>query len=364
MASRITLTFRAFGCYKRQPQSIVNRPLSLSPCRLLLAALIVTGSLAPGRADPFTTTSAPPLGPTMATEKPVRGLNLIPTSGQYQRQNIATADNLGYSWIGQDSVTYGLTIGSYPGAAHPDFQTHIFLVPGATVTGSAPDYSEPDVVFLDIQASGAGAVAAFRYKTNEPGNNVFLYGSGTLGAVSSSSYTGRWLLTFNQDTNVTVTAPNGNRNTFVLPPDAAALFADPLTVYVGAQPNSAGNIGQTVVINRFEITSSSVLILDSDFVFDGNLDSNIWRVDAGDAQGVQAVGPDAAFWLGWTIPDSGFILQASPTLDGRSWYTLQWTVPLMGSRKRVLVHNFTNSPEVGKVYMPDPNLSFFRLIKL
>jgi hypothetical protein len=311
----------------------------------------------------FTATNPPPLGPTMFTEMPVRGLNLTPTSGQYQRQNIATVNNIGYSWIGQDSMTYALTIGSYPGAAHPGFQTHIFLVPGAAVTGNAPDYVEPNIVFLDIQASGAGAFASFRYKTNEPGGNAFLYSAGTLGGVSSSSYTGRWLLTFSQDTNVTVTAPNGSMNTFVLPPEAAALFADPLTVYIGAQANQGGNVGETAVINRFEITTPSALILDSDFVVDGNLGNNVWRVDAGDAQGVQVVGPDAAFWLGWTTPDSGFTLQASPDMDSRSWYTIQWTVPLTGSRKRILVHNYTDTPDVGKAYMPDPNQTFFRLIK-
>jgi hypothetical protein len=312
----------------------------------------------------FTATNPPPLGPTMAVEAPpVRGLNLIPTSGQFQRQNIATIDNLGYSWIGQESVTYSLTIGSYPGAAYPGYQTHIFLVPGAAVTGSAPDYSEPNLIFLDIQASGAGAFASFRYKTNEPGNNVFLYSSGTLGGVSSSSYIGTWSITFSQDTNVLVTAPNGSMNTFTLPAEAAALFADPLTVYVGAQPNGGGNIGQTVVINRFEISSSSALILDSDFVVDQSLGNNVWRVDAGDAQGVVLVAPSAAFWLSWTTPDSGFILQATPAVDSRSLYSLPWTVPLMGSRKRVLVHRFTDTPEAGKAYMPDPNMSFFQLIK-
>src|SRR5574339_375604 len=67
----------------------------------------------------FTTTAGPPPGPMMAMERPRRGLNLIPTSGQYQRQNIATLSSSGYSWVGvPDPVTYAVTIHAYPDASH------------------------------------------------------------------------------------------------------------------------------------------------------------------------------------------------------------------------------------------------------
>src|SRR5262245_5050669 len=181
-------------------------------------------------------------------------------------------NSTGYSWVGkQDPVTYSLTINGYPDASHSGFQTHIFLVAGAT-SDSAPDYSQPHVIFLDIQRQGNGSAnGAFRYKVNEPNGNTFLYSAGTLGVVSSPSPIGTWSMTFTHDTNVVVTAPDGATGTFSLPATAAALFADPLTVYLGDQPNSGGNVGQTVVLSRFQILNGTTTVLDDNFLADQTL---------------------------------------------------------------------------------------------
>ncbi|HWN97563.1 MAG TPA: hypothetical protein VNT99_21220, partial [Methylomirabilota bacterium] len=243
----------------------------------------------------FTKPAGAPVGPALGIERPIRGLNLIPTSGQYERQNIATVSSNGVGWFGAaEPVTYALTIHKYPDAANSGFQTHLLLVAGAPAPDSAPDYSQPHVVFLDIQSRADGtAAAAFRYKINEPSGNSFLYGAGTLGQVTNATPAGTWTVTFNQDTNATVTAPGGNTGTFTLPSAAAALFADPLTVYVGAQPNTAANIGQTVVLSRFRLSRGATTIIDDNFLTDLNLDTALWQVAAGNAAGVQLVGPDA-----------------------------------------------------------------------
>jgi hypothetical protein len=317
----------------------------------------------------FTTRNVRPPEPLMAIERPIRGLNLIPTSGQYQRQNISTVTNSGYSWVGSASpVTYSVTIRSYPDASHSSFQTHIFLVAGATGTDNTPDYNQPNVVFLDIQSQADGsALASFRYKTNEPAGNTFLYtaapAGGTLGNISNSTPLGTWSMTFSQDTNVTVTAPGGATATFTLSPEAAALFADPLTVYVGDQPNAGLNVGQTVVLGGFRITSGATSLLDDNFLSDLALDTATWQVAAGNASGVRLVGPDAAFWLSWTTPDQGFVLQTAPVLnDTTAWVDLAWTAPLMGSVKRILVYSYTQNPQPDKTYAPDPDHSFFQLV--
>ena len=311
----------------------------------------------------FTTTNAPPPSPVMAVERPIRGLNLIPTSGQYQRQNIATVNSTGYSWVGRpEPVTYSVTIQNYPDKSHSGFQTHIFLVSGAP-TDSGPDYSQPNVIFLDIQSQANGsAFAAFRYKINEPNGNTFLYGAGTLGGVSGTSPIGTWSMTFSEDTNVVVTAPGGATGRFTLPAAAAALFADPLTVYVGDQANSGGGVGQIAVIGRFQIQSGSASILDDNFLADSALDLATWRIVAGNAAGVQLVGSDAAFWLKWSTPDAGFTLQATSNVaDRNSWGTLTWSVPVMGTSKRILVYSLTDTQDPAKTYEPWADYGSFRL---
>ena len=97
---------------------------------------------------------------------------------------------------------------------------------------------------------------------------------------------------------------------------------------------------------------------------DADLDTAKWRVAAGDPNGIQLVGNDAAFWLQWTTPDSGFVLQTTTTLAApNSWADLGWTVPQVGAVKRVLVRAYTTTPEAGKTYAPAPDLSFFRMHK-
>ena len=313
----------------------------------------------------FTAPGGGPPPPTLFVERPLRGLNLTPTSGQFQRQNIATVAN-NFGWIGRpDPITYSLAIGKYPDASHAGFQTHIFLVPGNPGTDSAPDYSQPHIVFLDIQrqASG-GAFASLHYKVNEPAGNNFLYGQGTLGGVGSAIAEGTWTLTLSQDTNVTVTAPDSTSGTFVIPPADAALFAGAITVYIGDQPNSGGNVGQTAIFNSFRITSGGQTLLEDNFLTADILNSTLWRVAAGDAAGVQLVAPDAIFWLGWSLPDSGFSLQASGNLaDPNSWLDPGLTVPVAGAARRVLIHAFTETPVAGKVYAPSASHAFFRLSK-
>jgi hypothetical protein len=319
----------------------------------------------------FTETNAPPAGPTMSVIKPILGLNLTPASGQYERQSIATIGSQ-YVWVGRpDPTTYSLTLSSYPDASHSGFQTHIFLVADDPHTDSAPDYTQPNVIFLDIQGQGNGsAFAAFRYKTNEPAGNNFLYraapNGGTLGGVSSPTPVGRWSLTFSQDTNVTLTAPGGGVGNFILPPEAAALFANGVTVYIGAQANSGGNLGQTVVVSKFEALSGNQLLLDDDFPSYLSLSAGAtsWQVAAGTPGGVQLAGQGAQLWLRWTIPDSGYFLQWTDNLaDSGSWAAFGATPPLIGSTKRILLYKHSDFPLFDNSYLPDSNLVFFRLIK-
>jgi hypothetical protein len=164
------------------------------------------------------------------------------------------------------------------------------------------------------------------------------------------------------DTGVTVSTPGGGSGSFTLPAAAAALFAGGITVYVGDQPNAGPNVGQTAIISLVQIYRGPNILLDDNFVADDTLDMNAWKLAAGDANGVKLIGSTAAFWLSWTLPDTGFVLQSSADLtDPNSWAPTGWVIPQSGSVKRALV-SFPNADPTS-IVIPNPDLSFFRLVK-
>ena len=283
-------------------------------------------------------TAAPPK--LLTPYKPIPGLNLFSSGSngdQYQRTNIKLQNTTGNGWLGASGpVTYSLTITNFPnGATYPGYQAHIFITDGSPPnTEAAPDYNEANLIFLDIHENAdATAYAAFRYKTNQPNGNAMVYNNnptngpvGTLGTVGSSTILGTWSLTFTDNTNIVVTAPDGtNVGHFTISQDAAALFADPLNVYFGAQPNSPANFGQSVVLSRAGISGNSVPVSDNFLTDTGGLDTtNTWAIVAGDHSTVQLLQPDPGAWfVRWSLPDSGFGLQASTNLAGsNAWSTL------------------------------------------
>jgi hypothetical protein len=300
---------------------------------------------------PLTVTPPPP--PT-ASLRPARpGLNLIPV-GAFNRESIAThGDNLG--WVGSAKpVKYAFTIGAYPDAAHSGFQTHVFLDPNENGPDTYADYNRPNIIFLDLQNQADGTTyAAFRYKTNEPQHNTFLYSAGTLGGVSCPTALGTWSMTFDHDTNVTLTAPNGATFSTNLPPAVAALFGGPLNVSLGAQANNNATVGETAVVTRFQITSGETALVDDHFDTDPALDTSLWQPAAVDAASVVFASPDSRFWLAWTLPDAGFHLQSASSLtNADAWTDSTLTGVTYATTKRVLLHT-TDLPDTGK--------GFFRL---
>ena len=300
---------------------------------------------------PLTVTPPPP--PT-ASLRPARpGLNLIPV-GAFNRESIAThGDSLG--WVGSAKpVKYAFTIGAYPDAAHSGFQTHVFLDPSENGPDTYADYNRPNIIFLDLQNQADGTTyAAFRYKTNEPQHNTFLYSAGTLGGVSCPTALGTWSMTFDHDTNVTVTAPNGATFSTNLPPAVAALFGGPLNVSLGAQANNNATVGETAVVTRFQITSGETALVDDHFDTDPALDTSLWQPAAVDAASVVFASPDSRFWLSWTLPDAGFHLQSASSLtNADAWTDSTLTGVTYATTKRVLLH-IADLPDAGK--------GFFRL---
>jgi hypothetical protein len=201
-----------------------------------------------------------------------------------------------------------MTIASFPGAGYTGFADQMFLIPQAGMIGTPQDddidWDSADVVDLFVGVNPDNtATGTFQYKVNQSSSwNTSLIVTN----LCTSGPLGTWSLTFNNNTNVTLTAPNNNTTNFTIPASDAALFQDPLFVYLGDQPNVNANIGQSSTFSSLTITGAADSI-DDNFATDGTLDTNIWANDtASDGNGIFVTAPDAKYWLTWPTPDGGF----------------------------------------------------------
>jgi len=285
---------------------------------------------------------------------PNPGLNISSVgSAQYDRNNIATvADE---AWVGSSTpVTYSLTISKYPDSkTYSSYQTHIFLTssPG---TESAPDWNEANVMWLDIENHSDGtATGNFRYKTNQPGANAMYFSSGALGSVTSTNGAlGTWSMTWDHDTNVTVTAPGGATFSTNFTADVVALFSSPLTAYFGAQPNTTADIGQVVVLSNVKVTGTANPINDN--FTSPTLDANTWVVRASQPANVFMPSSDDAYIVNWTLPDLHFSLEMAASITGPWSDTGLTNTSTIGATKSVTIP---------KTILPAGRSAFFRMVK-
>jgi len=266
-------------------------------------------------APPTSNTNQPTLSIAQA---PPPGLTCLCTSpgGTWQRQYVETVHD-DYSWVtstlGGDAVanttTYSMTIASFPEASYSTFAAQMFLIPVAGMIGLPQDddidWDSADVVDLYINANPNGtANGIFQYKVNQSSSwNTSLIVTN----VCSTGPLGTWSLTFSNNTNVTVTAPDSNSVSFTIPVADAGDFVDPLYVYLGSQPNENANIGQQATFGKFTITGAAGSINDNFATDDGTLNAAVWANDtAVDTNGIFMTAPDAKYWVTWPTPDGGF----------------------------------------------------------
>ena len=317
----------------------------------------------------------PPAPPTLSMEKPIPGLNVIDSSpGINDRQSILSTTTSGNSWVGNATpVTYSFTITNFPTGS--SIVAQMFLIGGVSAIPSyetAPDYNEANVVLFAVQGSPTAAQATFQYKVAEPNGNAMIYGnapytnapgsgaanfgSGNLGAVASSTVYGTWKLTFANNTNITVMAPDGTSTNFTITAADAAAFSDAsgFSVLLGSQPNSTPAIGQRVVYSRVQIQGVANP-LDDNFMTDSTLNTNLWTKLASAPNGVLVVPTNTAYVVNWTVPDIGFSLQIASNLTSSPWQSALLTpVGQIGGFKTTLVPSSS---------LPAGNAGFFRLIK-
>jgi hypothetical protein len=262
--------------------------------------------------------------PTVSLVKPIRGIAFVAASpGQWDRQNIRTVGN-NYNWIGASGpVSYSVTVAKHADMA--GFQLHTYLVPGPVApTRADSDWAEPNVLMWRIFKNADGSARSeVHCKTNAPESNGTMFtardqGGGTMGGMADASPVGTWTLTFNQTTNFTITAPSGATFTTNIPNEYIDVWrpTPEMQISVGCVPADPVRVGQMATVTGVKITGTAGGNVDSSF--EGvPLDTNIWSiVAASPTWGVQQIGTDAAYWVNWTLPATGFALQKSTSLSG------------------------------------------------
>lgn len=311
----------------------------------------------------------------LSFQKPVVGLNMTDTQvtgNQYNRYQVETATSTGYSFANHPTgtVTYSWDLKSFPTNSPNGYQQHFFIVNGNPagrpgLYDQAADWNLANCIFITVQQDSNGfAFMNFRYKTNEPGGNAMIYNTATnnwpiepVGYLPTSNYSalGTWSVSFNNQTNVTLTAPHGQTTNFVLDPASAALFADPVTPILGAQPNDTFVVGESVIYNSFSVTGNDRPLTDI-FTNDSQLSTN-WTILANDPNGVVLVPPNAVYWLPWTLPDTGFSLQTNSNLAiSSNWDEVAFLSQVQNSPTN-------RAALLGVNAQPSPNQGFFRLHK-
>lgn len=305
---------------------------------------------------------------------PTPGLNLFSSAGggEFQRTSVKVISQTGLGFTDQPGeVTYAFTIREYPNPdIYTNYQAHIFLTTGPG-TASALDYNEADLIWLNVQGStNGGAIAYFRYKINAPNSNTNIFGEeyagpgeawgGQLTNLPAATPIGTWSMTFSQNTNVTLRGPGGVSVDFTIRPEIAQRFVEPLNLVFGAQPNRRSeeepqfNVGQKVVLASAGMTNNGTAVVWDNFLDDTALDTTIWTTLSGSPNTAFIIPNDPAQKLvRWSLPDSGFVLEAATNLMG-PWVQVSspatWTA---GAFRNTLVPSSYLSP----------HQAYFRLVK-
>jgi len=272
------------------------------------------------------------LPPSMAIQKAILGLRIWASqaNNSVQRDEVRTVNN-DHTWYNSSPRTnsslrtYSMTLASFPGQSHTNFQAHMFLIPlSAMPSGEGPDnawmdYHATNIVQVQINNTGDGrATGMFMVKTNAPSSDGNMRTTGTLGIITNSTALGTWSVTFNDNTHARLTGPSGAYTNFTVPADAAALFGGGLCVYFGIDPNNAADVGESATFSHLQITGTDPI---NDTFSGSALDTGTWAVMSMDPAGTVFVPPTGVFWLSWSLPAGTWFLQASP--DMSNWYYAQ-----------------------------------------
>ena len=312
--------------------------------------------------------------PTLSLTKAAPGLLLCASAPgqQWQRQCIravlekSDGASRDFRWVGRGQpVSFTTTIRSFPGPDYSGFQAHMFLVPDVDLPygpdDTSIDWNAPHVVFFQITSDDQGqGIGRFMYKVNEPSGNSMLWNTnvtdgpvGTLLILTNSTPVGAWTVTFQDDTHVQVTAPDGTQGVAAFPQEDVSYFDCPLFAYFGVQPNDLNNIGLSAVFGKIEIVGVPDSI--SEDFSSSALDETIWKIVAADPNGIAVIPPETQWQISWTLPDVGFQLEVAPNLVAGSWTPIDLANAVVIGKQRAL---FLTPSD-----LPESDQAFFRMVR-
>ena len=352
------------------PQNIAGATFSEGPAFKMFNVATTTGSfnywVANIKLIARAVQAAPP---TVSLNKSAPGLKqFADATPNYNRQALRTDLNppggKDIDWIGNPGATYSWTIAEFPGASAPNFQAAFTLTPDdpTTMTYADPDWSATNCLWLQIQGNNDGTVRTLlAWKTNQPAGNSQLYGSGLLlDNFNSPTAIGTWSLSFPNNTSVTITAPGGVSTNLTLPAD---MFAVPYTgvscALVSGANNSDALIGQSATFSSFQISNVPNPV--NEDLTDGGLSapylilqSQGYGANPAPINQVFVTSADA-YWLSWTLPDTGFFAEHKDTLTNPTWsgYT----------PASVLLNGANRWTKIPAASLASLNSGYFRLIK-
>ncbi len=276
------------------------------------------------------TNPPPPPNPLLTMLPAKRGLRIFQQASDavYTQEGMESVD-INQAWVGlataNTPVSYAITFQDFDTVAN--YTMNIQFVPNAG-TGPYAVYGAANDLLWRITSGGgaSGFTTSLAFKTNSPANvnggetNVVV---ATM-ATTSTNGRGTWTLTFTSDTNGTVTAPDGTSASFVLDPNMAAQFANPVNIFFGTSAGATGGYGQFTDISRIAVTNVGGVNINDDFTSDTNLDTTVWDTTfSRDAGSVILVSSTPSYWVNWNIPDDGFGLETKASLNGGTnlWFS-------------------------------------------
>lgn len=287
---------------------------------------------------------------------------------QWQRDALCVpAGQADYSWYGKGGVTYSFTITNFPDAAkHPGFDAHLYIVNQDTIPGTDPgwnqvyggcDWNAADIAAVRVENVPSGGVnATFVWKTNLPNANM----NQLAAQLHSPTALGTWTLTFGADnTSVTLSHSSGISTNFTLPAEmverfnAAASFIQ-LGAFKNDGANDSHNNNASATFSAFSMLGGGCVYPFEDTFPGPELTSNYpWRTSSSTA--VLWVPAEIGFWLTWSLPDDGFVMQVSDSVLG------PWTDAGIAYS---VINGAAKTGGVPAANIPEGNAVFFRMIKV
>lgn len=291
------------------------------------------------------TVSAPPTlnPPTPATP----GLNIFNASvgtGSYpysDRNEVLAKPTSGLTWVGNTPASYSFNMAGFPKGSNYTGEAYMFLIPNATAADQAADYNEANCVMLEIQSTATGGQASLQYKVNNPNSETY----SNLITIPTTKILGTYTLAFSGNDAGSVTTPDGTVSNFTLPSGTGATYftenasaAFPFLMYLGGQPNDLSFINKSVAYQSVTVTGPpNGSTVTENFVTDANAATpalqnwgSTWSGNGTtDPAGNVLVPSSAAYWVGWSLPSSGFSLVDTASLSGKiDWNTVATFTPV------------------------------------